>query len=54
MKIPGLSFSLKRAVGITALKQKVSKKTGIPLTKQGLERKIGGAIIKAVTGKKKK
>lgn len=54
MKIPGLSFSLKRAVGITALKQKVSKKTSIPLTKQGLERKIGGAIIKAVTGKKKK
>ena len=53
MKIPGLSFSLKRAVGITALKQKVSKKTGIPLTKQGLERKIGGAVIKAVTGKKK-
>ena len=54
MKIPGLSFSLKRAVGVTALKQKVSKKTGIPLTKQGLERKIGGAIIKAVTGKKRK
>ena len=54
MKIPGLSFSLKRAGGITALKQKVSKKTGIPLTKQGLERKIGGAVIKAVTGKKKK
>ena len=54
MKIPGLSFSLKRAVGVTALKQKVSKKTGIPLTKQGLERKIGGAIIKAVTGQKRK
>lgn len=54
MKIPGLSFSLKRAIGVTALKQKVSKKTGIPLTKQGLERKIGGAVIKAVTGKKKK
>ena len=54
MKIPGLSFSLKRAVGVTALKQKVSKKTGIPLTKQGLESKIGGAIIKAVTGKKRK
>jgi hypothetical protein len=24
------------------------------MTKQGLERKIGGSIIKAVTGKKKK
>ena len=54
MKIPGLSFSLKRAVGVTAVKQKISKKTGIPTTKQGLERKIGGAIIKTVTGKKKK
>jgi hypothetical protein len=54
MKIPGLSFSLKRTVGISALKQKVSKATGIPLTKQGLERKIGGSIIKAVSGKKRK
>lgn len=54
MKIPGLSFSLKRAVGISALKQKVAKTTGLPLTKQGLERKIGGAILKGVTGKKKK
>ena len=54
MKIPGLSFSLKRAVGISAVKQKIAKTTGLPLTKQGLERKIGGAIIKTVTGKKKK
>ncbi len=46
MKIPGLSFSLKRAVGISGLKNKVAKKVGIPTTKQGLERKIGGAIIK--------
>ena len=54
MKIPGLAFSLKRAVGISAVKQKIAKTTGLPLTKQGLERKIGGAIIKMVTGKKKK
>ena len=54
MKIPGVSFSLKRALGITALKQKISKATGIPLTKQGLERKIGGAVIKAITGKKRR
>lgn len=53
MKIPGLSFSLKRAVGISTLKQKVSKATGIPMTKQGLERKIGGAVIKSVTKKRK-
>lgn len=48
MKIPGLSFSLKRAIGITALKQKIARKTGIPTTKQGLERKIGGTILKMI------
>lgn len=54
MKIPGLSFSLKRAVGITAAKQKIARKTGIPLTKGGLERKVGRAVMNAVIGKKKK
>lgn len=51
--IPGLSYSLKRAVGVTKLKQKVARTTGIPTTKQGLERKIGGAILKGILGKKK-
>ena len=54
MKIPGLSFSLKRAVGITAAKQKISRSTGIPLTKGGLERKIGRMVINAIIGKKNK
>lgn len=53
MKIPGLSFSLKRAVGISGLKNKVARAIGIPTTRQGLERKIGGSIIKAVTKKRK-
>ena len=53
MKIPGFSFSLKRALGVTAVKQKIARKTGIPLTKQGVERKIGGAIVKALRGKKR-
>ena len=51
MRIPGLSFSLKRALGVSALKQKVARKTGLPLTKQGLERKIGGKIVNAVSVK---
>lgn len=42
----GFSFSLKRAVGITAAKQKISRKTGIPTTKQGLERKVGASILR--------
>ena len=54
MRIPGLSFSLKRAIGITKIKQKITRATGIPLTKQGLERKIGGAIVKGLTGKKRR
>lgn len=53
MKIPGLSFSLKRALGISGLKTKIARKVGIPTTKQGLQRKIGGAILNAVFGKKK-
>ena len=52
-RIPGLSFSLKRAIGISGLKTKVARKVGIPTTKQGLERKIGGAILKGIFGKKK-
>lgn len=43
--IPGLSFSWKRALGITAAKQKFARKTGIPTTKSGLERKIGKAVL---------
>ena len=54
MKIKGLSFSWKRAVGITAAKQKISRKTGIPTTKQGLERKVGRFVLNSIFGNKKK
>jgi hypothetical protein len=50
----GLSFSLKRAIGISGLKAKVARKTRIPTTKGGLERKIGRLITEAVTGKKRR
>ena len=50
--IPGLSFSWKRALGIFQIKQKIARETGIPLSKQGLERKIGSTIIKTIFGKK--
>ena len=45
IKIPGVSFSWKRALGITAAKQKFARKTGIPTTKSGLERKVGRAVL---------
>lgn len=40
-KIPGLSFSWKRALGITSAKRKIAKATGIPTTKSGRQRKVG-------------
>ncbi len=52
MKIPGLSFSWKRALGVTQAKQQFARKTGIPTTKAGLERKIGKAVIKSLFGNK--
>lgn len=51
MKIPGLSFSWKRAIGVTQAKQQFTRQTGIPTSKAGLERKIGKTIIKTLLGK---
>lgn len=45
--LPGLTFSLKRAVGVTAARQHLARKIGIPTTKQGIERKIGATVIKS-------
>ena len=49
--IPGLSFSWKRALGITQAKQQISRKTRIPTTKAGVERKIGNMLLKALFGR---
>lgn len=50
--IPGLSFSWKRALGITQVRQKFARTTGIPTTKAGVERKLGSFIIKKLLGGK--
>lgn len=52
MKIPGVSFSWKRAIGLTQVKQQIARKTGIPMSKAGMERKVGNLIIKTLLGKK--
>ena len=39
--IPGVSFSMNKALGITKAKRKVAKATGIPTTKSGRQRKVG-------------
>ncbi|MCM1036223.1 MAG: hypothetical protein NC406_02710 [Bacteroides sp.] len=54
MKIPGLSFSWKRALGISAARTRVARATGIPTTRAGLERKLGGIILNAIVGKPKR
>ena len=50
-RIPGLSLSWKRALGITQAKQKIARQTGIPTSKAGIERKIGNMILKTLFGK---
>ena len=45
LKIPGVTFSWKRAIGITKLKQQIVREIGIRTTKQGLERKIGSVFL---------
>lgn len=41
LKIPGLSFSWKRAIGVTKAKRRVAKSFGIPTTRSGRRRKAG-------------
>lgn len=40
-KIPGLSFSWKRAFGVTKAKRRIARATGIPTSRSGRQRKYG-------------
>jgi len=51
MRIPGLSFSLKRAIGISAIKQKIANKIDIPTTKRGRTQKMGVATSNLISGR---
>jgi hypothetical protein len=46
----GFSFSLSRALGISSAKQKFARQTGIPTTKSGIERKVGGSLLNLLFG----
>ena len=48
IRIPGVSFSLSRALGIDKLKRRVAVGTGIPTTKSGLEKMIDHTIVKSI------
>jgi hypothetical protein len=48
----GFSFSWKRLLGITSVKQSFSRQTSVPTSKTRLERKIGSLLLKLIIGKK--
>lgn len=45
MGFMGFSFSFKRAVGITAIKQRFARSTGIPTTESGQNQKVGRSVL---------
>jgi hypothetical protein len=45
LRIPGLSFSWRRAIGLSAFKGRVARYTGIPTTRTGRQRKVGRMIL---------
>jgi len=47
----GFSFSWKRLLGITSAKQSFARKTGMPTSKTGIERKIGAMLLKLIIRK---
>ena len=40
----GFSFSWRRAIGLSALKGRISRAIGVPLTRQGRQRKLGAML----------
>ena len=40
----GLSFSWKRALGVSAAKGRLSRKLGVPLTRSGRQRRVGRSL----------
>ena len=42
--IPGLSFSWKRALGVSQAQAKLSRQIGIPLSRSGRQRKMGRSL----------
>lgn len=52
--LPGLSWSWKRAIGLSAAKGRLSRRIGIPLTASGRQRKIGRLLLRALLGGQRK
>lgn len=52
-RIPGLTFSWKRALGITSAKRKIARVTGIPTSKAGRKRKAQRMLWNLIFGKRR-
>lgn len=44
----GLSFSWRRAIGLSAALGRISRTIGVPLTRGGRERKAGRLLLRAL------
>lgn len=44
-RIPGVTFSWKRLLGITSMKRKIARATGIPTTKRGRKNKLRRKLL---------
>ena len=42
--IPGLSFSWRRALGVSQAQAKLSRQLGVPLSRSGRQRKVGRSL----------
>jgi hypothetical protein len=49
----GFSFSWKRLLGISGLKNSIARRTGVPTTMGGVERKLGRGILGLLFGRRR-
>jgi len=49
--LPGLSFSWRRALGVSAAKARLSRQIGVPLTAAGRQRKLGRFLLRLLLGR---
>jgi hypothetical protein len=43
-------FSWRRFLGISAMKSRISRQIGVPLTRSGRQRKLGAFVWRTITG----
>jgi hypothetical protein len=49
---PGLSFSWRRALGVSAVLWRIARRFGVPTTRGGRERKVGRLLLRFVFGRR--